>query len=61
MKRVRELIRGFTLVEVIILLLIIALLLAMALPALNKIRQVKQDQERKAATEGSAPVAPAKP
>jgi type IV pilus assembly protein PilA len=59
MKRVRELIRGFTLVEVIILLLIIALLLAMALPALNKIRQVKQDRDKaNAAAEGSAPAKP---
>jgi type IV pilus assembly protein PilA len=59
MKRVRELIRGFTLVEVIILLLIIALLLAMALPALNKIRQVKQDRDKAgAAAESSAPAKP---
>jgi prepilin-type N-terminal cleavage/methylation domain-containing protein len=35
--------RGFTLVEVMILLVIIALLLAMAIPALQKIRQAKQD------------------
>jgi type II secretory pathway pseudopilin PulG len=57
MKRVRELIRGFTLVEVIILLLILILLVAMAYPALNRIRQAKQEREN--ATKESA--APAKP
>jgi competence protein ComGC len=41
-----------------ILLVIIALLLAMAIPALHKIRQAKQERER-AAAEGAA--APAKP
>ncbi len=55
MRRMRNLIRGFTLVEVMILLLIIALLLAMAIPALQKIRQAKQEHE-KAAAEG--PVRP---
>ena len=58
MKRIRRFVRGFTLVEVMILLVIIALLLAMAIPALQKIRQAKQERER-AAAEGSA--APAKP
>ncbi len=43
--------RGFTLVEVMILLVIIALLLAMAIPALQKIRQAKQ----------SPPTAPGRP
>jgi type IV pilus assembly protein PilA len=45
--------RGFTLVEVMILLLIIALLLAMAIPALQKIRQAKQAANKP--PEASAP------
>jgi prepilin-type N-terminal cleavage/methylation domain-containing protein len=49
--------RGFTLVEVMILLLIIALLLAMVIPALQKIKQAKE----KPATEPPAAGAPAKP
>ncbi|MGD1031564.1 MAG: prepilin-type N-terminal cleavage/methylation domain-containing protein [Opitutaceae bacterium] len=59
MKRMREYIRGFTLVEVIILLLIIALLLAMALPALQKVRQAKW--ERAQSSEAPPPAAPARP
>jgi type IV pilus assembly protein PilA len=43
MKPFRRPLGGFTLVEVMILLVIIALLLAMAIPALQKIRQAKQD------------------
>jgi len=43
MKRMLRSIHGFTLVEVMILLIIIALLLAMAIPALQKIRQGKQE------------------
>ena len=44
---------GFTLVEVLILLVIIALLLAMAIPALKKIQQAKGEREKPAA-EGAA-------
>ena len=44
MKRMLRSIHGFTLVEVMILLIIIALLLAMAIPALQKIRQAKQER-----------------
>lgn len=43
MKRLTRACRGFTLVEVMILLIIVALLLAMAIPALQKIRQSKAD------------------
>jgi competence protein ComGC len=50
---------GFTLVEVIILLLIIALLLVMAIPALQKIRQARQ--ERANPTPEAAATAPARP
>jgi prepilin-type N-terminal cleavage/methylation domain-containing protein len=53
----RRLRRGFTLVEVMILLLIIAVLLVMAIPALQRIRQAKQQG---ASTE-TVPVAPARP
>ena len=49
----RKLTRGFTLVEVIILLVIIALLLAMAIPALQKIRRAKQERD-KASMEAAA-------
>jgi len=52
MKRIRPF-RGFTIIEVVILLLIIALLLAMAIPALQKIRQAKM--ERAATPEVTAP------
>jgi len=57
MKWMRRSIRGFTLVEVMILLVIIALLLAMAIPALQKIRQAKQERDK---TPDSA-TAPARP
>ena len=50
--------RGFTLVEVMILLLIIALLLAMVIPALQKIKQSKA--EHPSGTDAQ-PTAPAKP
>jgi len=56
MKRMLRSIRAFTLVEVMILLLIVALLLAMAIPALQKIRQAKQ--EHLAADPASAPAKP---
>jgi prepilin-type N-terminal cleavage/methylation domain-containing protein len=59
MKRMAKYARGFTLVEVMILLVIIALLLAMAIPALQKIRQAKQERDR-AAVAAESP-APAKP
>jgi|GEM_PF-728301 type II secretory pathway pseudopilin PulG len=55
MKRIRP-VRGFTIIEVVILLLIIALLLAMAIPALQKIRQAKL--ERATATEVTPPAKP---
>jgi len=57
MKRIRP-VRGFTVIEVVVLLLIISLLLAMAIPALQKIRQAKQDRERANATEVTAPAKP---
>jgi prepilin-type N-terminal cleavage/methylation domain-containing protein len=44
MKRMHRSIHGFTLVEVMVLLVIIALLLVMAIPALQKIRQGKQER-----------------
>jgi prepilin-type N-terminal cleavage/methylation domain-containing protein len=44
MKGVRGLRRGFTLVEVMVLLVIIAFLLAMAIMALQKIRQAHQEK-----------------
>jgi prepilin-type N-terminal cleavage/methylation domain-containing protein len=44
MKGVRGLRRGFTLVEVMVLLVIIAFLLAMAIMALQKIRQSHQEK-----------------
>ena len=46
---------GFTLVEVLILLVIIALLLAMAIPALLKIQQAKREREKPAAEGAAAP------
>jgi prepilin-type N-terminal cleavage/methylation domain-containing protein len=48
----RGLRRGFTLVEVMVLLVIIAFLLAMAIMALQKIRQTHQE---KAVAPASAP------
>ena len=54
MKRIRRLIRGFTLVEVIILLVIIALLLTMAIPALHKIRRAKQERDKASMEEQAA-------
>ena len=51
----RKFIRGFTLIEVMILLLIVALLLAMAVPALQKIHQAKQEHEKAAAEHGARP------
>lgn len=57
MKRMSKSIRGFTLVEVMILLLIIGLLLAMAIPAL-KIRQAKHDRDQAAAENGALPAKP---
>jgi prepilin-type N-terminal cleavage/methylation domain-containing protein len=47
--------RGFTLVEVMILLLIIALLLAMVIPALQKIKQAKADKAVPAAATPAKP------
>lgn len=47
--------RAFTLVEVVILILIIALLLAMAIPALQKIEQAKRER---VTPEQSAPARP---
>jgi prepilin-type N-terminal cleavage/methylation domain-containing protein len=44
MKGMRGLRRGFTLVEVMVLLVIIAFLLAMAIMALQKIRQSHQEK-----------------
>jgi prepilin-type N-terminal cleavage/methylation domain-containing protein len=44
MKGVRGRRRGFTLVEVMVLLVIIAFLLAMAIMALQKIRQAHQEK-----------------
>jgi prepilin-type N-terminal cleavage/methylation domain-containing protein len=44
MKVARGLRRGFTLVEVMVLLVIIAFLLAMAIMALQKIRQTRQEK-----------------
>jgi hypothetical protein len=44
MKRMRLSRGGFTLVEVLVLLVIIAFLLAMAVMALQKIRQGRQDK-----------------
>ena len=58
MKRMRKFIRGFTLVEVMILLVIIAILLAMAIPALQRIRQAKQDRDKAAGDSMSAPAKP---
>jgi prepilin-type N-terminal cleavage/methylation domain-containing protein len=52
--------RGFTLVEVMILLLIIALLLAMVIPALQKIKQARAEKAAPAAVE-NGPAVPAKP
>jgi type II secretory pathway pseudopilin PulG len=46
---------AFTLVEVVILILIIALLLAMAIPALQKIEQAKRER---APADQSAPARP---
>ena len=57
MNRMHRSIHGFTLVEVMILLVIIALLLAMAIPALQKIRQAKQEHDR-APDSASAPARP---
>ena len=51
MKGMRGLKRGFTLVEVMVLLVIIAFLLAMAIMAFQKIRQSHQE---KAATPAAA-------
>jgi prepilin-type N-terminal cleavage/methylation domain-containing protein len=51
MKGMRGRRRGFTLVEVMVLLVIIAFLLAMAIMALQKIRQTHQE---KAAVSGAA-------
>jgi type IV pilus assembly protein PilA len=56
MKRMLRSVRAFTLVEVMILLLIVALLLAMAIPALQKIQQAKAEH---AANDSAA--SPAKP
>ena len=53
--RMRRFIRGFTLVEVMILLVIIAILLAMAIPALMRIRQAKQERDKAADQTMSAP------
>ena len=53
MKGARGLRRGFTLVEVMVLLVIIAFLLAMAIMALQKIRQTHQ--EKAAAPAGAVP------
>jgi prepilin-type N-terminal cleavage/methylation domain-containing protein len=50
--------RGFTLVEVMILLLIIALLLAMVIPALQKIKQTKAEHQQGTDVQ---PAGPAKP
>ncbi len=55
MKWIRRPARGFTLVEVMILLVVIALLLVMAYPALLKIRQAKQDRDRAAAEAAAKP------
>jgi prepilin-type N-terminal cleavage/methylation domain-containing protein len=52
MQAMRGLRRGFTLVEVMVLLVIIAFLLAMAIMALQKIRQTHQE---KAVAPASAP------
>jgi type II secretory pathway pseudopilin PulG len=46
--------RAFTLVEVMILLLIVALLLAMAIPALQKIQQAKADHAASDAASSAA-------
>jgi type IV pilus assembly protein PilA len=58
MKRMGRRIRGVTLVEVMIILVIIALLLAMAIPALQKIKQGKHDREKAAAEAEAVPTRP---
>ena len=44
MKRMRRIVRGFTLVEVLLLLAILILVLFMVIPALNKMRQARREK-----------------